>query len=411
MNRFKASKGIWLLAALAIVVWLEVLHFYIFQKTSFLDDAFIYLHIANNVLDTGTARFFPIADNPALIASSPLRLLFLMLPTAVVRLVHEPERGIEAARLTFYLYGVLVSLLFLLFHRRQVRMWLWGVVFAGVIARSTETGLQMEGLLLFWCVFTWLAMMMADDRDERFFRRLGYIGALLMLTRPEYGLVALVLMAVYTALQRSVEYAVAFVLPVLICGVGWMVLASLLRVFPIPTSYLTKVLTAELRLFSGGTFWDALPSRARYMFLHGISLPPVAVTAFPCRSRVGAGRVESTFLVVYRVCRIVPSCGNAQCWQLSVVHRELFRHPPDNLFLCHCCNLGHGQRVEALGPACAGGCAFAALPQQWLMAQPRDVVEFPRRRIEGIVVYIRGVECNARRHLRICRAWQHVCRD
>src|SRR5262245_22718037 len=52
--------------------------FQMFRKTSFLDDAFIYLHIANNVLETGTARFFPIAESPVLLASSPLRLLILV---------------------------------------------------------------------------------------------------------------------------------------------------------------------------------------------------------------------------------------------------------------------------------------------------------------------------------------------
>src|SRR5262245_64601570 len=79
-------RRVWLLMLLNIGLWGLCFWFEMFHKDAFLDDTFIYLHIANNVLESGTARYFPIADHPTLPASSPLRLLVLVPATLVTRL-------------------------------------------------------------------------------------------------------------------------------------------------------------------------------------------------------------------------------------------------------------------------------------------------------------------------------------
>jgi hypothetical protein len=49
-------------------IWIWCIAFCLYFKTSFLDDAFIPLHIARNVVEQSTARFFPIAESRALLA-------------------------------------------------------------------------------------------------------------------------------------------------------------------------------------------------------------------------------------------------------------------------------------------------------------------------------------------------------
>ena len=264
------DKRLLTLIALAVLVWLNVAFFTIFQKTSLLDDAFIYMHVANNVLETGTARFFPITDNPGLVTSSPLKLMVLIPAAAVARVLTDPARSIEAVRVTLVLYGIFACLIFLPFYRGHIKHWLLGLVFAGLVARSTETGLQMEGLLLFWTLFTWFFVFIELSEDKRFFQRLGYILALMMITRPEYGFAAMVLMLVYVARRRSRSALIAFGQPFLVVGIGWLIIASVLRVYPIPTTYLSKVVTAELDWFSGGTFWNMLSMRGQYMFFANV---------------------------------------------------------------------------------------------------------------------------------------------
>ena len=66
-----------------ILIWAHAAWFVLQKKGGFLDDAYIYLHLANNVLETGSARFFPLAESWALLASSPLRLLILVVENLI----------------------------------------------------------------------------------------------------------------------------------------------------------------------------------------------------------------------------------------------------------------------------------------------------------------------------------------
>ena len=59
-----------MLAIIAVLIWGWCIWFQLVQKTSLLDDAFIYLHTSNNILEVGSAQFYPVIDNPSLLASS-----------------------------------------------------------------------------------------------------------------------------------------------------------------------------------------------------------------------------------------------------------------------------------------------------------------------------------------------------
>lgn len=253
------------LLVLAVAVWSWAAYFHINTKTSYLDDAFIYFHIANNILEMGTARFYPIADSNALLASSPLRLLFLVPVTFIVRLLADPDRSIHAIRLTLLAYGLVVCGAFALFFRRRAHLWLAGTVVAGLIGLRTETGLQMEGLLIFWTVFA-LLLTIFDSEGEVRFGRAGLLIALMTLARPEYGLSAIVVVFAFIAYRRSRKALVEFCIPLGVCALLWILIASLLGVYPIPTTYVSKIRTAELGIFIGGRFTDTVFKYVRDYF-------------------------------------------------------------------------------------------------------------------------------------------------
>jgi hypothetical protein len=261
VDEFTSQRLALLLGIVSVGVWIWCIIFQLYAKTSFLDDAFIYIHIANNIWETGSAQYFPISDNHSLLASSPLRLLVLIPATFIARIFSDPARSIEALRLTLVLYGLIACTAFLPFYRKKLALWFVGFAFAALICLSTESGLQMEGLLLFWIVFTLLVSLTSDTIEPRFFSKLGILVAFLILTRPEYGLVAFAFSLAYTAWFRRRAYLIAYGIPLLAIGAGWILVATLLHVYPIPTTYVTKMMTAKVKLFSDGRFMNVFQNR------------------------------------------------------------------------------------------------------------------------------------------------------
>jgi hypothetical protein len=257
----------------AVLVWVAALWFTLAEKRAFLDDTFIALHVAGNVLDAGTARFFPVAGSAALLTSSPLRLLVLVPSTLLARLAADPDRGLLAARLTLAWSGVLTSLLFLPFFRGRRHRWLAGAVVAGLAALSTESALQMEGLLLVWIVWTALCLLHDLPPGTGRLRRLGILTALLVLARPEYGLAGIVLGAAHALAGRRARNLLAWALPLAIAGLAWIAVALLLDVYPLPTSWLSKVMTAEAGLNLAGDFTTTAVARLRAFFAFGAPVP------------------------------------------------------------------------------------------------------------------------------------------
>jgi hypothetical protein len=261
----------------AVLIWVYAAWFVLQKKAGFLDDAYIYLHLANNWLETGTARYFPVADSWALLATSPLRLLILIPATFVARLLADP-RGAEAARLTFLLTGPLTALVFLPFLRRDFWLWWLGVLASGILAVCTESALQMEGLLLFWIVLI-LARYPWSRWDEKP-GRLGILLGMLLLTRPEYGLPVILFAlawAVSTREQRKITFLASALVQV---ALGWVLLALFLRVYPIPTTLISKVLTGQLGLF-GSSFGAMFLDRTGDFFLGGGRWPAPLMWAVP----------------------------------------------------------------------------------------------------------------------------------
>lgn len=99
---------VWIWAA-ALGAFLMTAHYYATSKSAFLDDSFIYLHVATNVVEHHSARCFLPASNTSLLATSPLRLYVLASAVAAVRPMIG-SRTLPAARAAFIGFGVISCL-------------------------------------------------------------------------------------------------------------------------------------------------------------------------------------------------------------------------------------------------------------------------------------------------------------
>ena len=113
------------------------------------DDAFIYLHMAANIVEAGTARYFPITGSSMLLSSSPLRLLTLVPGLLALELAQVPLRTIEAARFAFLSSGLVSFLVFLPFWRNRLKAYMWVGVVLFLLGMSLDAVFLMEGGVLF----------------------------------------------------------------------------------------------------------------------------------------------------------------------------------------------------------------------------------------------------------------------
>ncbi len=261
-----------LAALLIVLIWFWVAWLYLVTKSAFLDDAFIPLRIARHVLVDGTARFFPITENSSLLVSSPLRLLVLLPSTVAAQFIAGAEASLLAARLTFLFSGVFSALFFLPVFRSRMNYWFGGLAFAGLLALSTESALQMEGSLLFWGAYALLIRLQTGPPPGHTPGRIGLMVTLIILARPEFGLVLLPPMAIVIWRSEQGRGLIRFFAPVIAGALGWIFFTVLLGVWPIPATYLSKVVTARMSLFGPG-FLSRFPEHVCYYFLLGYRAP------------------------------------------------------------------------------------------------------------------------------------------
>lgn len=255
------SLTIFALLALLASGMLATTTFYLFEKTAYFDDSFIYLHITANIVESGTARYFPIADSGLLLSSSPLRLLTLVPGFFLLDVFGVSLRTIEAARFAFLTSGFVAFLCFLPFWLNKIKYYF--VVATGLffLAPALDSLLLMEGGVLFFSLFTLVKLL--TERSDNFFV-IGIVIVLVGLSRPEIGVIATVsTLLIYINNRRAVikifsGFAFAFV-------IYWL-LMSVLGVYPIPSTIWSKQITGKLKLFSDENLIEVLPfSIARLM--------------------------------------------------------------------------------------------------------------------------------------------------
>lgn len=228
--------------------------FFLFKKTAYFDDSFIYLHMAANIVEMGTARYFPIANSGMLLSSSPLRLLTLVPAFLILEIFNIPLRTIEAARFAFLCSGFVAFLFFLTFWTNQLRAYLLlGTAFF-LLSASLDTLFLMEGGVLFLSLFT-LAKLL-NERTENYFG-IGIAVLLVGLSRPEIGVVAIISTVLVYFYQPKVLARI--MLGIVVGFLAYSALMFALGVYPIPSTIWSKQITGKLKLFTDKNLIEILP--------------------------------------------------------------------------------------------------------------------------------------------------------
>jgi hypothetical protein len=237
--------------------------FFLFKKTAYLDDSFIYLHMAANIVEMGTARYFPIAESEMLLSSSPLRLLTLAPAFLILEIFNIPLRTIEAARFAFLCSGFVAFLCFLPFWTNRLRAYLLLGTLFFLLSTSLDTLFLMEGGVLFLSLFT-LAKLL-NERTENHFA-IGIAVLLVGLSRPEIGVVATISTALIYFSQPKVLARI--ILGLFVGFLAYWALMLSLGVYPIPSTIWSKQITGKLKLFTDKDLIEILPMNiARIMGL------------------------------------------------------------------------------------------------------------------------------------------------
>ena len=228
--------------------------FFLFKKTAYLDDSFIYLHMAANIVEMGTARYFPIADSGMLLSSSPLRLLTLVPGFLILDAFNIPLRTIEAARFAFLCSGFVAFLFFSPFWTNRIRVYLLCGTAFFLLSASLDTLFLMEGGVLFLSLFTFIKLL--NERADNHFG-MGLAVLLVGLSRPEIGVVATISTALIYFSKPRVLARIMLGLAVGFLAYSALMLA--LGVYPIPSTIWSKLVTGRLRLFTDKTLIEVLP--------------------------------------------------------------------------------------------------------------------------------------------------------
>jgi hypothetical protein len=326
------------LLLLLIAAWTVAFMSFRAQR-DFWDDTFIYLHIASNIVEHWSARYFQVADSWALLASSPLRLL-LVLPGVALSTLLGMGRTLQGAQLSLAVALVTSAVLAFVAGRAlgRTRLGILLLIATPWLMPMFTSILQMEGAL----TLAGGALGFAALRS----RNIVHLGAVfvgLAFARLELGVAFLAATAVLALGDRDLRRSLVqwrgtrtgiggalcwIAIPLVV----WVALAASWKVWPIPVTYLLKAITAEVRLLSGFVYenigdkfleWLRItridPKRTIAVNSIGMALAGAFVVAvgLPLGSSPGSARstgrvARSVFLGVYFI--IVCRGANTFVW-------------------------------------------------------------------------------------------------
>lgn len=249
------------LAALALVVALFASHASMQRRTDLFDDAFIYLHTSQNAIESGTWRYYPLSDRPALLASSPVRIAVLTVANAITWASGQRERSLATAKATLWCSALVGFALFAPWWRGHWRAYaaLGAAYFWLATGLSGITSFE-GGLLLLWAA-TAMRGVATAPRIDAGLATLLWLGPLI---RIDMALVLLPLLALLASERGLLADRRAVLARLVATGLAlaaaWIGLCLALGVHPVPATYLTK--STMPFLFEDATFLQKLLERA-----------------------------------------------------------------------------------------------------------------------------------------------------
>lgn len=249
-----------LLTTLAFAIF-ACIKIYLSKDLIFFDDSFIYLHIAANIIEKGTASYFPITASPLLLASSPLKLISFLPILFGLNLFDISLRSMEIARFAFLSTGLVTFILFLPFWRNEIRAYLLLTLVYWILSTALGSLLEMEAGVLFYSSFTFCKFLL--ERSQKY-KSIGVLLFLVLVSRPEIGLIAFFATIVIYRNQINVLRNIFFAY--LFLGLIYCLATLLLKVYPIPSTIWTKQTVAALKMFSSHSLLqDLAPNLSRLL--------------------------------------------------------------------------------------------------------------------------------------------------
>jgi hypothetical protein len=211
---------------------------YISVKHSYFDDTFIYLHIAQNAVESGTWQYFPNTERPALLASSPIRIVALTIATFIAWPLTLGARTLESAALILPLSAIVTCFVFLPFWWRDRWRFLLFAVPYFLFAATFEAIAEFEAGLLYWWIVT-----IVRDYVERVDTRLASFAVVIgIFIRPDVAIVVLTALSLAYGSRGQLDRRrlMRWTIAGLVLAIAWLTLSSLFGVWPLPTTYWTK---------------------------------------------------------------------------------------------------------------------------------------------------------------------------
>jgi hypothetical protein len=233
-KRLQVAISLTIFCVAIIVLWIH----YHDVKRSYFDDTFIYLHVAQNAIESGTWQYFPIAERPALVASSPLKAIVLTIATFIAWPFTGGERSLAAAATILPIAASITPLFFLPFWWRDRTRYALLLIPYALLATALDAVVEFEAGLIYW----WLATVIRDFVERSSHRGASLAVALGPFVRPDIALVGL-LALVLAHQSRGDNLRLLFrhwIVASIWCTLGWSLICLAFGVWPIPTTYWTK---------------------------------------------------------------------------------------------------------------------------------------------------------------------------
>ncbi len=211
---------------------------YIHIKHSYFDDTFIYLHIAQNAVESGTWQYFPNTERPALLASSPLRIVALTVATLMTWPLSLGVRDLESAAWILPLSAIVTCFFFLPFWWRDHWRFLLLAIPYFFFAATFEAIAEFEAGLLYWWIVT-----ITRNYVERVDTQVAAFAAMIgVFIRPDVAIVVLIALSLAYSSRGELDRQRALRWCAAAAGlaIAWIALCAVLGVWPLPTTYWTK---------------------------------------------------------------------------------------------------------------------------------------------------------------------------
>lgn len=208
--------------------------YYINLRDNFFDDVFIYLNISQNAVEYGTWQFFPLINRPALLATSPLKILILTLSSHISNFIGFNERNLLSAKITLLINGYLCFLIWLPFWRTNIKKFLFlGIIFF-LLSLSLNTMIEFEGGLL----FLWITTLLFNIKNREFQQsNVSILLALGLFIRLDMTLPIILTTLLFL---RDYKVIFGFLKFSAIMTVVWIGITIFYKVWPIPITYWAK---------------------------------------------------------------------------------------------------------------------------------------------------------------------------